>query len=77
VSPFTIEVNFNGETLEVSGSAWKACRGAREHGTGLQLEPDEPAGFEIESVMFKGVEVMDIIDMDRINEVTEKELQRS
>ncbi len=25
---------------------YPGCRGAREHGTGLQLEPDEPAGIE-------------------------------
>jgi len=25
-----------------------ASYGAREHGTGMQLEPDEPAGFEID-----------------------------
>lgn len=73
---FSITVNFQGSKVEVSGHSWKECRGAREHGTGLQLEPDEPAGFEIDSVMFKGVEVIDIIDLDRITEETGKELSK-
>lgn len=34
--------------LSLSYSAHGPCRGAREPGTGLQLEPDEPAGIEFD-----------------------------
>lgn len=34
--------------LSLSYSAHGPCRGAREPRTGLQLEPDEPAGIEFE-----------------------------
>lgn len=33
---------------EIEVETWRACRGAREGG--LQLEPDEPAGCEIQSI---------------------------
>jgi len=34
----------------------KAQRGARERGTGIPLEPDEPAGWEIDEVFEVGDE---------------------
>jgi hypothetical protein len=50
----TVELSFGHSACEVQVSIAytysKACRGARER-SGLQLEPDEPASVEIDSVM--------------------------
>ena len=40
----------DGVVFEVEYTYHKACRGAREKGTGLQLEPDEESSVELESV---------------------------
>lgn len=42
--------------LEVEFDFYKGCRGARERGSGVQLEPDEPASCEVNSVtlIYKG-----------------------
>lgn len=61
-SKFSESIIYNGETLEVSGTYYPATRGAREYGTGLQLEPDEPAEIEIESIIFSGVEVIGLME---------------
>lgn len=45
-SKFQETIVFNSEELEVSGEVYEASRGARERGTGLQLEPDEDASLE-------------------------------
>jgi hypothetical protein len=62
MSKFTESVVYNGEEIEVSGCYYKACRGMRERGTGLQLEPDEPASIEIESIMYKGIDVVNLLE---------------
>lgn len=58
-----IEVGFAGVTEEVEADieVWldPACRGARERGTGLQLEPDCLAHIEIISVVVSGVDWRD------------------
>lgn len=48
--------------IDVEFKFYKATRGARDSfmgkaGAGAQLEPDEPADIEIQSVKFNGVEV--------------------
>lgn len=74
MSRFCETIKFNGEELEVSGNSWPFCRGARELGTGLQLEPDEEAGFEVEEIIFKGVNIFYLMEsaMDEINELLKK-----
>lgn len=57
----TIEVNVCGYQMEVRFDYWKAYRGERERGTGLQLEPDEPAGMEV-----TGIKLLDPEDMMEI-----------
>jgi hypothetical protein len=74
MSKFSETIKYNGEELEVSGNSWPFHAGARERGPGLQLEPDEEAGFEVEEIIYKGVDVFSLMDnsMDEINEQLEK-----
>ena len=39
--------------LVVEYRTWKASRGRRDKDTGYQLEPDEPAGMEVECAWLK------------------------
>ena len=77
MSKFSETIKFNGEELEVSGNSWPYHAGSREHGTGLQLEPDEEAGFEVEEIFYKGVDVFSLMEsaMTEINELLEKKWQ--
>lgn len=43
----TIKTKVRGYEMEITFDYTPACRGVRERGTGLQLEPDEPAIIEI------------------------------
>ena len=43
----TRTISFLGAEIEVEFDYYQAHRGAREHGTGLQLTPDEPATLEV------------------------------
>jgi hypothetical protein len=47
VSNHETTVYFEDLAFLVNFDYYPASRGAREHGTGLQLEPDESASFEI------------------------------
>lgn len=58
-------------TLDVELSAkWhKEQRGMRERGSGIQLEPDEPAHWEILSVECAGMDITKLLsddDFDRL-----------
>ncbi|AVH84944.1 hypothetical protein RsoM2USA_15 [Ralstonia phage RsoM2USA] len=44
--------NFEDCTIKIVYDYSAACRGARERGTGLQLEPDEPESVEINAVSY-------------------------
>ena len=46
MSTLTRTVNFRGHKLEVEFEYTPYCRGAREHGTGIPLEPDDEEGIE-------------------------------
>jgi len=50
---------------------YAGCRGAREDGTGLQLEPDSPAEIEILSVKDENDEDYELTE-DEAQEVIEK-----
>jgi len=69
---FSFDVHYNGEELTISGTFYPPSRGLRERGTGLQLEPDEDAEWEIESVMYKDIEVYNIM----CSQEDEDELQK-
>lgn len=74
MSRTTVEICHAGLVLEVEVSTWLATRGARDSlggrpGAGPPLEPDEPAGFDIEKITVK-----DIDDVDAIYELVEAEL---
>ena len=62
-------------TLKVNGYEWEvnytyssATRGARERGTGMQLEPDESSGVEIEGIM-TSEDVLELLDQELIDEI--------
>ena len=46
----TITVKYEDFAFEISFDYFKATRGAREHGTGLQLEPDDPESWEVTQI---------------------------
>lgn len=77
MSRFMETIQYNGEELEVCGHSWPFCRGEREPGTGLQLSPDDEAGFEVEEIFYKGIDVFSLMEsaMDEINELLEKKWQ--
>ncbi len=63
--------------LEVSFDYYPPSRGARERGTGLQLEPDEPATFEICEVKLGEHDVTELVEpyMDKIEQqISESEM---
>lgn len=43
--------------IEVDYTYWTAHRGAREKGSGVQLEPDEPATVEINELTIQNIDV--------------------
>ena len=43
-------ISYKGIQLSINYTYYPASRGAREHGTGLQLEPDEPESVDIDNV---------------------------
>jgi hypothetical protein len=70
VAKVYMDVTIIDAELDVTYRSYKAHRGARDSfmgrpGAGAQLEPDEPAGIEIESIKLFGHEV----------EVSEKDLE--
>jgi len=50
--------------ITVTYTAYPASRGARERGTGLQLEPDEEATIDIESVKDSTGKEIDVSDSE-------------
>lgn len=64
----SIKIDWKGCELDVTFDYYKPSKGAREYGTGLQLEPDEPATVELEDVMLNGVDISDLIE-DQIEEI--------
>jgi hypothetical protein len=79
-----IETHIQGIPCIVDVEYQKAYKGAREKGSGMQLEPDEPEGFEIVGIYKsngKGKHMqwledkMTDEDRNRIHEAALKELQ--
>jgi hypothetical protein len=70
---FSETIEYNGEEIEVSGNSWPEYRGYR-NSFGAPEEEDEDAGYEIEEIIYKGVDVFSLMDnsMDEINELLEK-----
>lgn len=52
---------FQGGELECELHYEPAERGSREIGTGLQLEPDEPAVIYLQSATFNGVDFFELL----------------
>ena len=56
------DIDWKGYKIEVTFDYYPPSKGAREYGTGLQLEPDEPATVELEQVKFNGEEIDGLIE---------------
>lgn len=54
-------IEYRGYSLSVEYDYYPPSRGAREKGSGVQLEPDEPALVELTSVMLNGMDMMDLL----------------
>jgi hypothetical protein len=50
----TVTINVSGVDLDVTYTYYPHHSGASERGSGVKLEPDEPAHFEVEEVVFPG-----------------------
>lgn len=60
MSRFSEEIVYNGCNVTVEGEYHKAHIGA--WAGGVKMEPDEPEEFEVETVLFQGVDIFDILD---------------
>ena len=47
MSNHTIQVDYEDMTFDVNFDYYPACKGARENGSGVQLEPDEPETYDL------------------------------
>ena len=72
---FNVTVSYNGEELEVSGEEYEATIGAKGS-YGEPLDPDEDGSIEISTVLYKGVDVWNILEAaaDDIEELVWSEL---
>lgn len=59
-------------TFQVGWDYYPASKGARERGSGVQLEPDEPESWEITEVMLAHPTKKDVKPVDVINQVSKK-----
>jgi hypothetical protein len=70
MSHHCITVNYDWLEFEVEFDHYPASRGAREKGTGVQLEPDEPATNEITEVFMVHPTDKDINRVDVTEQIT-------
>lgn len=63
------DIVLEGVELRVDGDYYPASRGAREKGSGVQLEPDEPASFEVSAVYVADVDIADLLSAGRLEHV--------
>jgi hypothetical protein len=70
MSKITREINLVDVSCEIEYTYYKGCRGARDflggRRCGPPLEPDEPAQVEIESITYKGEEMVEHITQDAL-----------
>lgn len=65
----TTTVTTYGVEFGVEYTFYRGCRGAREHGSGVQLEPDEGPSVEIEAICLPG----DVTEQD-LSEVLQQKV---
>lgn len=70
-------ITLEGVTLRIDGDYYGPSKGAREKGSGVQLEPDEPASFELTAVYVDGsdIDIADILSAGRLEECTNTVLE--
>lgn len=64
MSSQSIAVNYHGEMLVITYDYSPPCKGHREAGTGLPLEPDDPEEIDITSVIWNNQNVWDLLYWD-------------
>ena len=64
----TQDITLEGVELRVDCDCYPASRGAREAGTGLQLEPDEPRTCEVTAVYVADVDIADLLSAGRLEQ---------
>ena len=64
----TRTVKIDGIEFEVEYEYCRACRGAREPGTGIQLEPDEESGVEVEGIKTSD-DIMELLNEELIDRI--------
>ena len=62
-------VKVNGVEFDVDYIYHKPYRGARERGSGIQLEPDEPASVELDDVCIGEYSVFSCISEETMDEI--------
>ena len=56
------EAEVEGVPIKFTGTYYPASKGMRERGTGIPLEPDEPATFEVDQIWIGDVEVSALLN---------------
>lgn len=56
------EAEVEGVPIKFTGAYYPASKGMRERGTGIPLEPDEPATFEVDQIWIGDVEVSALLN---------------
>ena len=56
------ELEVDGVPIKFTGTYYPASKGMRERGTGIPLEPDEPATFEVDQIWIGDVEVSALLN---------------
>jgi len=66
---------FDGGELDCELDYEPECRGSRERGTGLQMEPDEPANAFLVTAKIGGVDISELLSEDIIGLIEAKALK--
>jgi hypothetical protein len=69
MSNHTIPVDYEDLTFDVEFDYYPASKGAREKGSGVQLEPDEPASWDICTIKLRNGKIRPLDVTDWMNEI--------
>jgi len=64
-------IHYEDLTFEIQFDYYPASRGAREAGSGVQLEPDEPESWDVTEVKLVNPDVKDQIGIDVTDVMTD------
>ena len=55
--------------LTVESEFYPASKGRRENGSGVQLEPDEPATFEVQDVSVGKASIWELLSLEQVQNI--------